>query len=427
MERKEILKQGIESIVVEHENRLNNCDDFANLIASQIISKMETNIPDIMEKLKSSRKTVRVSASSSSRWSSIKSWNKFDKKLDVPREILDFDAEHMDNAEQYDKEVSLYELLTYQIKGMVVPILLQNYSFLVGTDQMPFAEYCVQRIDDPNFVSQISNLVYAKKLFDTKESDSRKKYLATNNLENNITDLLQMLYKYETGINFAPDRFSRGNRWGEIRDQIHPILEETIMENDETIRQSTHKTELSIFTIISKMFNEKRQEMGFPTYSLRFDDITSYSTLLSELEKETEELRGLDSYSSSKYYHTPFEQNVSGNGFFYGNGDFVRIEKEEDSLIESIKDKIDFKEIHDGRGNTVGWTGAAFSYYGWNNDPIYNAQPITASMVSANKSFLSSAKVLLADMVISQYAKKQDNNQLAQADATKTENNGRHI
>lgn len=404
MEKKEILKQGIESIVVEHENRLNNCDDFANLIASQIVSKMETIIPDIMEKLKSSEKTVRVSASSNARWRTLKPWNKFDKILDVPREKLIFDLEHRDNAEEYDKEVNLYELLTYQIKGMIVPILLQNYSFLVDTKQIPFAEYCVQRIDDPNFVSQISNLVYAKNLFDTQERDNNKKYLVTNYLESDITDLLINLYKYETGIDFSADN----DRWLEIRNQVRPILEKTVMENDETIRQSVQKTELSLFTIISKIFNEKRQEIGLPTYSLNYDDIASYATLINELERETEDLKQLDSYSKSSGYHTPFEKGVSSNGFFYGNGDFVKIEKKEDSLIESIKEKIDFKEIHDGKGNQIHCTRAAFDYYGWNCDPIFEAQPITASMVSCNKSFLADAKLLLANMVISQYAKKQD-------------------
>ena len=401
MEKKEILRESIKQIVVEHENKLNNCDDFASIITSQIIAKMETDLPNIMDKIKSSNKKVRVSYASSHTWRTAKPWNKFDKKLDVPRQMLDFDAKNMGSMQEYDKEVSLYELLNESIKNMIVPIMLQNYSFLVDTERLPFAEYCVQRIDDPKFVSQISNLVYAKHLFDSKGELKPKNYVQTNNLENEVVELLQHLYGYETGMVLNRDN------WFEARESIKKSMNSTILENDEQFRESVHNTELSMFMIIAKMFNEKRQEMGLPSYSLKFDDITSYSTLLKQVESEITDLKQLSSYNSGRFFHTPFDKNVSGNGFFYDNGEFARIEKKEDSLIEAIKQDIKFKEIHNGTGKVIGGTWGAFNYYGWNNAPIYDAQPFTSKIVSANSSYLQNAKTILADMVISQYAKTQ--------------------
>ena len=400
MKRKEVLKQSLESIIAEHENKLQNYEDFADFITPQIISKMEIALPKIMKKLKKSDKKVRVRE-----YTSLNPWESYDiRKLKVPRQTLIFDVEHMDDAEEYDKEVSLYELLSYQIKGMVLPMLLKKYSLFIPSNQMSFAEYCVQRIDDPDFVSQISNLVYAKKLFNPEKF--RSSLFDNNRSEDDIAVILSKLYKYETGKDFVKKSVYKSNKWYNTKNKIQNILEETMTENDEDFRKSFYEAQISMFTVISKIFNKNRQEMGFPIYSLDFNDIASYATLLSEIEKETEDLKQLSTYSEPIDYDMPLERGISNNGFFYGNNKFARIEKREDSLIESVKNKIDFKVIYDGKGKAIDSVRSAF--YGWDDNPIYEGRAITSSLVYANEQFLPDAKLLLANKVIAQYAGNQN-------------------
>lgn len=407
MEKKELLKKSITDIVVEHENSLHNCEDFVELITSQVLLGMEEAFPDIMDKIKSSDKKVGVAFSSTGK---SESWNKFNQRLSVPREHILFENRYAGPLGKYDKELTLYEMLSLEVKSMIVPLVLQNFSFLVDIDRIPFAEYCVQRIDDSDFISQISNLVYAKHLFDTPKEKQTVRSIDTNDFPSELLNYLKELYILETENAFDL------TYWAKVREEIGQIFRNSIHENAEPFRQSVQNAELSIFAVISRIFNEKRQEMGLPTYTLQYDNITSYTTLLKRIEREILSLKQLETYASGKHYFVPFKNGVSNNGFFYGNGEFVRIEKRQDSLIETIKENIRDKKIYDGSGRVIASSREAFSYYGWNNDPIYETQPITTRIVSANNQYLQNAYLALAKTVVAQYAKVEEDPIITQTD-----------
>ena len=395
MNAKNELKQAIAEVVIAHENKLHNCDELLEIMKNSVISAMENQFPNIMGIIKKSDKKIKVTIDRSDAWESTKSRNVFTGELFVPREKCYYRLEEKDTYNYYDLKLSLYDVLSLEIKSMLVPILIQEYSILSDVPQMEYAEYCVQRIDDFNFYSKLSNLVYAKHCFNFDRLLNNNVKIGVSTAE--IRDLLADFYEYAT------DEKLDKNELLSVRRRIEMSLKLIVEECTEHLKNSAKETSLTIYNIILNKFNEVRKQAGLYPYSLEYDDMVHYSTLIKELTKEKVCFEQSKGYCDSNF-NLPWEDGISRNGFFDENGEFIRIETREDSLIETVKKGISYKKLFNGKGILQGDNSNAFYYYGWNNEPLCLRNPMTVSIVYETKTFINGAKVKLADMVIEEYA-----------------------
>lgn len=388
---KSIIIDEISELIINHENKLNNSSKIEILLASKIIRELVVNYPMVMTPIVNSNEKIKVDLTlmQDDYYEAYKQ-NIIDKNyISVPR--LEYCKTN--NDKKYI-ELTPFELLEYNIREMIYPILVRNYSLVKRLD---FLEYSIARIDDYEFYKNISNLVYLK-----------------YSLSNPYIDKLCSLGTSIGGINFIREicksyKFATKNALendypeSKIYKDINNLVLNVIKENTTYLRNSTLGIERKVYKTFEKYFNLKRKLINLEPVDFDIETIDNYSFLLSSLLDEMEYLKTLRTYYSNGYVKSSDYSDV--NGFYCDNGEFIMISQLGVSLIERIKNNIDYKEYYDLSGKLIGISNP-FKDYGFNYTLVCH-EPFTTLIYNSCYDFMSLGKEKLTYLTLNEYKQKK--------------------
>lgn len=377
----------ITEVVVEHENKIQNCNKLEENLVNYILDALLKNYPEVMEPIINSNKMIKVSSKIYyDDYADIYRQNVIDNKyISIPRLVYCTTNKNNDSF-----TVSLKDYLKLNIKGLLKTILIRNYSVVKSLD---FAEYSVQRINDYDFYKNISNMVYLKR---TLESPYIDKLFSLGTDISGATFLreIKTAYKLATSRDLN-NEFLKNN----IYTNIDSLLTDVVRDNTTILKESTIKTERKIFKLIEKYINLNRAANGLERINIETKSIRNYARVLDKIINEMEEMKNLKTYYSNGFEE--LEDEYKGNGFYYDNGEFLYIDSIEDSLIECVKRNIIYQKLPTKKYGAF-ITVNPFNDYGFGST-LYNHLPFTTLIYNFCYDFLCEGKIVLADLTIEQF------------------------
>ena len=393
---KSIIIDEISELIINHENKLNNSSKLEELLTNKIIRELINQYPDIMTPIIESNIKIKVGVTLvCDEYYDKYRQNIIDKNyISVP--VLEYSKT---NNENKYIELTPYEILEHNIKEMIYPIILRNYSLV---KRLEFLEYSVARINDYEFYKNISNLVYLKESLSNPYIDKLFS-LGTIIGGNSFIKEISKVYRYSTKSTLEKD-FKESN----IYKDINNIILNVIKENTTYLRNSTLGIERKIYKIFEKFFNFKRKFINFETVDFDIETIDNYSFLLSTILDEMEYLKTLRTYYSNGYVKSSDYKDV--NGFYMDNGEFIMLSSLGDSLIEKIKSNINYKKYYDLDGRLIS-VAAPFNDYGFNYTLVCH-EPYTTLIYNSCFDFISKQKEKIANIVVKEYKQKKKSNKI---------------
>lgn len=391
---KSIIIDEISELIINHENKLNNSSKLEELLANKIIHELINQYPDIMTPIIESNIKIKVGVTlACDEYYDKYRQNIIDKNyISVP--VLEYSKT---NNENKYIELTPYEILELNIKEMIYPIILRNYSLV---KRLEFLEYSVARIDDYEFYKNISNLVYLK---DSLSNPYIDKLFSLGTIIGSTSFIKEIskVYRYSTKSTLEKD-FKESN----IYKDINNIILNVIKENTTYLRNSTLGIERKVYKIFEKFFNLKRKFINLEPVDFDIETIDNYSFLLSTILDEMEYLKTLRTYYSNGYVKSSDYKDV--NGFYKDNGDFIMLSSLGDSLIEKIKTNIKYKKYYDLDGRLIS-VAAPFNDYGFNYTLVCH-ESYTTLIYNSCFDFISKQKEKIANAVVKAYKQKKKSN-----------------
>ena len=391
---KSIIIDEISELIINHENKLNNSSKLEELLANKIIHELINQYPDIMTPIIESNIKIKVGVTlTCDEYYDKYRQNIIDKNyISVP--VLEYSKT---NNENKYIELTPYEILELNIKEMIYPIILRNYSLV---KRLEFLEYSVARIDDYEFYKNISNLVYLK---DSLSNPYIDKLFSLGTIIGSTSFIKEIskVYRYSTKSTLEKD-FKESN----IYKDINNIILNVIKENTTYLRNSTLGIERKVYKIFEKFFNLKRKFINLEPVDFDIETIDNYSFLLSTILDEMEYLKTLRTYYSNGYVKSSDYKDV--NGFYKDNGDFIMLSSLGDSLIEKIKTNIKYKKYYDLDGRLIS-VAAPFNDYGFNYTLVCH-ESYTTLIYNSCFDFISKQKEKIANAVVKAYKQKKKSN-----------------
>jgi hypothetical protein len=388
---KSIIIDEISDIVVNYEDKLTNSYKLENLIASRIMDALLDSYPDVMLPIYESSEKIKtgINLIHDELYERYKS-NIIDKNyLPIPR------LEYFNTSSDKNCiEISPKEFLEYNIRSMIYPILVRNYSLV---KKLEFLEYSIARINDPVFYSNISNLVYLKESL-TNPFIDKLFSIGTVISGTNFLKEIAKAFKLATGKNIEKECPT-----STIYLSINNLIVEVIKENSRQIRLSYHEYAERIFYTFLKHYNFKRKFNGLEKVDFDIELKDNYSYLLCNLLDEMDYLKTLKTYYSNGFEMKNDFKEL--NGFYCDNGSFVLIESEKDSLIENIKSRITYRKYY-GINNRFLGIASQFKDYGFGYNLVEH-EPFTTLICNSCYDYVNLLKDKIAALTIKEYKEKK--------------------